>query len=820
MTKNGKLVPRLEVLRDRFAKLKVRQIEALRNHFSKLSAANLRVRENLDLENVLHELLESARLLTDARCGVIAVLSEAGQLEAFFSSGLTEEESEKLWKHPVGQRIFEYLNSICVPLRVRDWHHHTASQGLPELGAMAEVSPLFSGPFSFLASPVRYHGEEVGHIFLVNKESGQEFTLADEETLVMFASQAALVIANARRYREEQRARVDLEALINTSPVGVVVFDAKTGIPVTFNQEANRIVGEVLGQCESANPLFEEVTFLRADGREIPIEEFPLLQVLSTGKPVRAEEIVMQVPGGQQIFTLVNATPIRAEDGEPVSVIMTMQDMTPLEDLERMRAEFLGMVGHELRTPLAAITGSVVTLLNGFLELDRSEMRQFFRIIEEQADYMRDLISDLLDVARIESGTLSVAPEPAELAVLVDRARNIILNSGSEHDIHIDLPRELPRVLADSRRIVQVLSNLISNAAQYSPERSTIRVAAARENFHVAVWVENEGKGVPAERLPYLFRKYSRFEVEGVGRENKGSGLGLAICKGIVEAHGGRIWAESDGEGLGTRFIFTLPLAEEAARPENFTERKLTRLPGREETETRVLVVDDDPYTLRNVRGMLSQAGYSPIVTGDPAEVPALIRENRPHLVLLDLVLPGTDGIKMMEQTPVMADLPVIFLSAYGRDQTIADALQKGASDYLVKPFSPTELVARVQAALRRRAASDLAQQLEPYRLGGLTIDYAERTVSVHDRPVQLTATEYTLLYELSTNAGRVLSHDQLLERVWGMEAFGDAGLVRSFVKKLRRKLRDDARDPTYIFTEARVGYRMAKAEGPGGIAL
>jgi len=819
MTKDDRSVHRLEVLQDRFSKLKVRQIEALRAHFSKLSEANLRIHEDLDLENVLHELLESARLLTDARCGAVAVLSEAGQLEASFSSGLTHEEAEKLWKHSAGERILEYLCGIREPLRVRDWHHHASSQGLSGLGAIAKVSPLFSAPLSFLAAPVRYHGEEMGYIFLVNKESGQEFTLADEETLVMFASQAALVTANARRYREEQRARVDLEALIETSPVGVVVFDAKTGIPVTFNQEANRIVGELLGQCESAKPLFEEVTFRRADGREIPIEEFPLLQVLSTGKPVRAEEIVMQAPGGQQIFTLVNATPIRAEAGEPVSVIMTMQDMTPLEDLERMRAEFLGMVGHELRTPLAAITGSVVTLLNGFLELDRSEMRQFFLIIEEQADYMRELISDLLDVARIESGTLHVAPEPVELAVLVDRARNVVLNSASEHDILFDLPRDLPRVLADRRRIVQVLSNLISNAAQYSPERSTIRVAAVREEFHVAIRVENEGQGVPAERLPHLFRKYSRFEVESGGRESRGSGLGLAICKGIVEAHGGRIWAESEGEGLGTRLIFTLPLAEELTHAKYFTDRKPARLPERKGTETRVLVVDDDPYTLRNVRGMLSQAGYSPIVTGDPEEVPALIRENRPHLVLLDLVLPGTDGIEMMEQMPAMADLPVIFLSAYGRDQTIADALQKGASDYLVKPFSPTELVARVQAALRRRAASGQTQQLEPYRLGGLTIDYAERTVSVHERPVQLTATEYTLLYELSTNAGRVLSHDQLLERVWGMEAFGDSRLVRSFVKKLRRKLRDDARDPTYIFTEARVGYRMAKAERPGEMA-
>ncbi len=794
----------------------VREIEALRDRLSRLSEANLRINESLDFDNVLHEVLESARLLTDARCGVITVLDKAGQVEEFLSSGLTSEENQRLWELPEGQRFFDYLSGIPGPLRVQDFYSHTSSQGFPEFRVLEEVGSIFAWPISFLAAPIRYHGEGLGYVFLARKESGQEFSRADEETLVMFASQAALVIANARRYREEQRARTDLEVLVNTSPVGVIVFDAKSGAPVSFNREASRIVGELLIPVESAEQLLEVVTFRRADGREISLEEFPLSQALSTGETVRAEEIVLQVPDGRQVVTLVNATPIFEEDGELASVIVTIQDMTPLEDLERMRAEFLGMVGHELRTPLAAITGSVVTLLDGSLELDPSEMREFFRIIEEQAGYMRALISDLLDVARIESGTLDVALEPVEVADLVDRARNIILNSQSENNIQIDLPRDLPRVLVDRRRIVQVLSNLISNAAQHSPERSTIRVRAARENFHIVFWVTNEGKGVPTERLPYLFRKYSRFDAEGGGRENRGPGIGLAICKGIVVAHGGRIWAESDGEDLGTRFIFTLPLAAESELAAKVTEREPDRLQVQASQSTRILVVDDDPYTLRNVRNMLSQAGYIPIVTGNPEEVPALIRENRPHLILLDLVLPGTDGIEMMEQMTEMADLPVIFLSAYGRDQTIADALQKGASDYLVKPFSSTELVARIQAALRKRAAPDLNEQREPYRLGGLTIDYAERIVSVNDRPVQLTATEYKLLYELSVNAGRVMSHDQLLQRVWGMQVLSDSRIVRSFVKKLRRKLGDDARNPTYIFTESRIGYRMEKAEEPG----
>ncbi len=773
------------------------EMKGLRARFSKLSEANLRINEDLDFDHVLREVLESARTLTEARYGVITVLEESGQVEAYLSSGLTSEESQRLWEMPDGERFFTYLSRIAVPLRVRDFHSYTRSHGFAGLDAPVEAS-------AFLVAPIRHRGEGLGYVILAKKEPGRAFSDTDEETLVMFASQAALVIANARRYRNEQRARSDLEALINTSPVGVVVFDAGTGAPLSINQESRRIIGDLCAPDESVEQFLDVLTFRRADGREISLEEFPLSQALSSGETVLAEEIVIQAPDGRQVVTLVNATPVYAEDDEVKSVIVTVQDMTPLEEQERMRTEFLGMVGHELRTPLAAITGSVLTMQASFSELDPSEMRQFLRIIEEQAGHMRALLNDLLDVARIESGTLVVTPEPIDAALLVDRARNSFLNSGNENNIQVDIPRELPPVLADRRRIVQVLSNLIANASRHSPESSAIRVTVVHGNLQVSICVADQGKGVPAERLPHLFRKYFQFDGEG-----RGSGLGLAICKGIVEAHGGRIWAESNGEGLGTRFTFTLPVAAASATAAKIAERSPHLVQAQAEKRKRILVVDDDPNMLRYVRSILTEAGYSPVVTGDPDEVAALIGAHKPALVLLDLVLPGADGIEIMEQTPAMAGLPVIFLSAYGRDRTIAEALQKGAADYLVKPFSPTELVARIEAALRKRSGPGLYEQLEPYRLGELIIDYARRSVTVENRPIRLTATEYNLLYTLAVNAGRVLSHAQLLEHVWNEGEAGNSKLLRSFVRQLRRKLGDDARNPTYIFTEPRVGYCM-----------
>ena len=174
---------------------------------------------------------------------------------------------------------------------------------------------------SFLASPVFHRGERVANVYLAGKDDGEEFTREDEETLVMFASQAALVIANARRHKDEQKARADLEAVIDTSPVGVVVFNARTGAMVSINREARRIVDRLRDHDQSLEQLLEVITVVRADGREMPLDQLPMAQALQSGETVRAEEIVMRTPDGRRVTALVNATPIRSSDGEIESFV-------------------------------------------------------------------------------------------------------------------------------------------------------------------------------------------------------------------------------------------------------------------------------------------------------------------------------------------------------------------------------------------------------------------------------------------------------------------------------------------------------------------
>ena len=775
------------------------ELEALRERITALGTAILRISATLDVTTVLQEIVDSARSLTGARYGVITTIDDAGGVQDFVSSGFTAEEHEEFMAWPDGPKLWAYFRDLPGPIRLTDLPAFVTS-----LGYAADLIRSKS----FQGTPLRHRGVQVGHLSLAEKEESPEFTDEDEEVLVLFASLAATAIANARTHRDEQRARADLEALVETSPVGVFVFDADSAQPVSFNREARRILENLRMAGRPLEQLQEVVTCRRADGREIALAEYPLAGQLSSGETVRAEEMVLSVPDGRSVRTLVNSTPIRSEDGAVASVVVTMQDLAPLDELERLRAEFLGMVSHELRAPLTSIKGSAATLLEAGQELDPAERHEFYRIIHDQADRMRGLISDLLDAGRIDAGTLSVAPEPSEVAALVDRARNTFLSGGGRHTVLIDLPPGPPRVMADRRRIEQVLNNLLSNAARHSPESSPIRVGAERDGVHVAVWVADEGRGLAPEHLPHLFHKYTG---QGAGgRTPAGTGLGLAICKGLVEAHGGRIRAESGGPGQGARFTFTLPVAERSRDTEpGAVGERLSDPPAESSEPTRVLVVDDDPQTLRFVRHALAGAGYEPLVTGDHTELSHIIRTEQPHLVLLDLMLPDTDGIALMEQIDELADLPVVFISGYGRDETVARALESGASDYIVKPFSATELTARVQAALRRHADP------EPFVLGELAIHYEDRRVTVAGRQIPLTPTEYEIMRLLSRNAGRVTTYEALLRHGWSGKKTGNANLVRNFVKKLRTKLGEDATAPSWIFNVRGAGYRMPKPMEP-----
>ena len=202
-----------------------RENEALRDRIARLSAAILRISASLDVNTVLHEVVDTARALTGARYGAITTIDDAGQPQEFITSGMTPDEHQQLMDWADGPQLFAHLRDLSTPVRLRDVPGYLRS-----LGYSADLIPSKT----MLGTQMRHRGVHVGGFFLAEKAGGQEFMSEDEDDLVLFASQAATAIANARTHRDEQRARADLEVLVNTSPVGVVVFDARTGHPARF----------------------------------------------------------------------------------------------------------------------------------------------------------------------------------------------------------------------------------------------------------------------------------------------------------------------------------------------------------------------------------------------------------------------------------------------------------------------------------------------------------------------------------------------------------------------------------------------------------
>ncbi len=297
------------------------EIASLRSRFDRLSQANVRISESLDFETTVQGVLDNACLLTNSRYGILILSDQQGEVTEFHGSGISAEETQRLRIAPGGAEFWRHLNERSEPIRMNDVRRYTDSLGLPSVPWPTEVSRSLA----FISAPIGLGAQRIGSFYVCEPQDTEPYTADDEELLTIFSRQAAVAIANARRYRDAQRARADLEVLINTSPVGVLVLDAKSGELQSINREAKRIGGELLAtEGSSIEQLLKTVTLRRADGREVALSEFPLEQALSEGEIVRAEEIVIQSPTGQSVTALVNSTPISNKEGEVESVVVTL----------------------------------------------------------------------------------------------------------------------------------------------------------------------------------------------------------------------------------------------------------------------------------------------------------------------------------------------------------------------------------------------------------------------------------------------------------------------------------------------------------------
>lgn len=292
-------------------------------------------------------------------------------------------------------------------------------------------------------------------------------------------------------------------------------------------------------------------------GRDTVLEEL----IAAAGRAADMARVELAILEPSERAVEANWFPLRGEQEQHSGYGVLFRDVTREKELDQLKSQLLSTVSHELRTPLSSIKGFTTTLLRDDVRWDESTQRDFLKIIEEESARLEELIDDLLDMSLLETGTLRVNPEPTQLRNLLRDGVERVRRQSEAHWFVLDLPSELPRVWADAKRVRQVLHNLLENAVKYSPEGGQITVASEVEGDNLIVNVGDQGPGIPSKYRAQIFERF--FQVDGAAtRKTGGSGLGLAIAKGIIDAHGGKIWVES-AEGQGSVFRFSLPIVKE-----------------------------------------------------------------------------------------------------------------------------------------------------------------------------------------------------------------------------------------------------------------
>jgi signal transduction histidine kinase/CheY-like chemotaxis protein len=506
------------------------------------------------------------------------------------------------------------------------------------------------------------------------------------------------------RMRALERAHAArLAAIFRQVPAGIAILRGPHHVFELVNDHYQGLVGPrpVVGQ-----PLLAALPELEGQGiREL------LDGVRASGRPYVGRSQRFMLGRGaapeERFFDFVYQ-PIVDGKGGVEGIAVVAFDVTELARARRdaevannAKDDFLAMLGHELRNPLAPILIA--------LELIRARRmpghERELAIIERQARHLVRLVDDLLDVARIARGKIELRPEHVELGRLVALAveAGAPLVAERSHHLVTDVAPDGLLLHGDPIRLTQVLSNLLTNAAKYTNPGGRIHARAWAEDGHAVVQVEDNGIGISPTMLPRLFDKFVQ-ERQALDRSRGGLGLGLAIVKEIVALHGGTVTARSQGLGHGSVFELRLPLADTGAGTGG---GEPDAGPARRRNGRKVLLVDDNADVLDAMRALLELGGHAVTALADPHAALELPDDYAPEVALLDIGLPGMNGYELLaalRARPGCADTDFIALSGYGQPEDRARSLGAGFSAHLVKPPAPPELAALLDTLARRRA--------------------------------------------------------------------------------------------------------------------
>jgi signal transduction histidine kinase/DNA-binding response OmpR family regulator/cell division protein FtsL len=601
---------------------------------------------------------------------------------------------------------------IILPLKENEATRYVIENQKPLVIANAQTDPRQPalhqmekerGTVTLLILPLIVRGQVVGTLGL---ESDQPRTFTDDEIALAqnVANATSQVLESARltaELRQELEERRRAEAQLQKTFQDIeraqtrarALLDATTDSILMISPE-ERIVAVNWSFCRNffgkhprelytrhLQDLQNEFTQLFEDAEGL---QKHIRHTLSNSEQSFTNIIVQTSPKRHE-YQLVS-TPVRTSTNEYLGRLYIFHDVSHEREVERLRNEFFSMVSHELRTPLTSIKGYVDLLQSGAAGKVSPEQGEFLDIIKTNTDRLVKLINDLLDLSRIDAGRLDLRLQSVDVGLLVRQVVNTLrpLLDGKHQHVTLDLAPHTPLVWADNDRVVQILTNLISNAHKYTPAGGKIAITVRPLDSHVRVDVQDNGIGISPEDQLHLFSRFFRAKNRET-QQSAGTGLGLAITRSLVEMQGGEIFVTST-PGQGSTFSFTLPI-------EPRTSQDLRA----DVAEKSILVVDENPELTNLMRLYLERAGYRVSVAHQGKTAIEMARTQHPDLITLELLLPDLSGFQVIEalkEMPETRHIPVMIVSVLA-DREEGKLL--GAVDYLSKPFSELMLLQHVK---------------------------------------------------------------------------------------------------------------------------
>ena len=521
--------------------------------------------------------------------------------------------------------------------------------------------------------------DEIGVLVNSFAKMAQSIQARERELATALTETRELASVTAESRRRVEAGHADLLATLETVPAALLIFNTDGSVRLR-----NRAATDVFG-IEPQNPELRRNYWARfkriaKDGSSIPAEDWISARALR-GEVVTNQELDIYHPDGRVFPILASGVPLHNELGHVAGAVVAFQDISRLREVDRMKDEFVAIVSHELRTPLTSIRGSVQLVLDEPDSVPDAEHRQLLQIALNNCERLVRIINDILDIAKMESGNITLHRKPVNIADIVRQSIQVVEGPARAATVTLDakLPARLRPVMVDPDRIVQALVNLLSNAVKFAPQGSTVTVTAADSENLVTLTVSDQGEGIAPENLNRLFKKFQQVDSSS-SRRTGGTGLGLAITKALVEQHGGRIYVDSE-VNKGTRFSFTLP----AATPEEASAVSLAPVAANQDGSARlkvrrVLVVDDDDDFRALIRTQLQNAGYQVLDARDVASALHIARTVRPDIITVDLLMPGLDGWELIERLrseDSLAGIPVVVVSG-GPDATASPRRPEG----------------------------------------------------------------------------------------------------------------------------------------------